>query len=381
MQPPRRRLPTALVRGGLVLAAGWTAALNTAAVAGGSFATAGSAAAVATSAALLVPRVPWWAPPAVAAAAAGWFGWPFLFLLVIAVVDLAGRRRVAWAVGLGVAALALSAVVGGPATLWVPQQFGSPLVLVLGIVVGLWSGSRRRLITALEQQVTQRDVERGLREEQARASERARIAAEMHDVLAHRLSLIALHTGVLEATSNSLPPKVAERAALLRTASTEALDDLRSVLTVLREPDPTEVEPPTTGDLDELVAAARAAGQEVRLVVTGEAALVPAAHRLAVHRVVREGLTNVRKHAGGATSAVEVTYGPPLTTATVRSPLRSGSASPAADPGFGIVGLRERVHAVGGTLDVGARHGEWVLGLHLPTPEHRSAPGTGAVVR
>ncbi len=251
------------MRGGLVLAAGWTAVVNTAAVSGGSFATVGSAAAVATTAALLVPGAPWWAPPVVAAAAAGWFGWPFLFLLVIAVVDLAARRRVAWAVVLGVAALTLSALVGGSATLWVPQQFGSPLFLLLGVVVGLWSGSRRRLITALEEQVAQRDVERGLREEQARASERARIAAEMHDVLAHRLSLIALHTGVLEATSDSLPPKVAERAALLRTASTEALDDLRSVLTVLREPDPTDVEPPTTGDLDELVGAARAAGQEV----------------------------------------------------------------------------------------------------------------------
>lgn len=361
------------MRGGLVLAAGWTAVVNTAAVSGGSFATVGSAAAVATTAALLVPGAPWWAPPVVAAAAAGWFGWPFLFLLVIAVVDLAARRRVAWAVVLGMAALTLSALVGGSATLWVPQQFGSPLFLLLGVVVGLWSGSRRRLITALEEQVAQRDVERGLREEQARASERARIAAEMHDVLAHRLSLIALHTGVLEATSDSLPPKVAERAALLRTASTEALDDLRSVLTVLREPDPTDVEPPTTGDLDELVGAARLAGQEVRLVVTGEAALVPAAHRLAVHRVVREGLTNVRKHAGGAAGVVEVTYGPPLTTATVRSPLGTGPGSAATDPGYGIIGLRERVHAVGGTLEVGARDGEWVLGVTLPTPADRGA--------
>ncbi|GIL36281.1 hypothetical protein PDTK01_23560 [Phycicoccus sp. DTK01] len=369
------------MRGGLVLVAGWTALINTAAVSGGSFATAGSAAAVATTAALLVPGVPWWAPPVVAAAAAGWFGWPFLFLLVIAVVDLASRRRVAWAVALGVAALTLSALVGGPATLWVPQQFGSPLFLVLGVVVGLWSGSRRRLITALEEQVAQRDVERSLREEQARASERARIAAEMHDVLAHRLSLIALHTGVLEATSDSLPPKVAERAALLRTASTEALDDLRSVLTVLREPDPTDIQPPTTGDLDELVGAARAAGQEVRLVVTGEAALVPAAHRLAVHRVVREGLTNVRKHADGAAGVVEVTYGPPLTSATVRSPLSAGSGSGATDPGYGIVGLRERVHAVGGTLEVGAHDREWVLGVTLPTPVHRSAAPAGEPTR
>lgn len=354
--------------------AGWAAVVNTAAVSAGSFTTTGTAAAVTTTAALLVPRAPWWAAPVVAAAAAGWFGWPFLFLLVIAVVDLSARRRTAWAIGLCAGALALSALVGGAASLWVPQQFGSSLFLLLGVVVGLWTGSRRRLISALEEQVTLRDVERGLREEQARASERSRIAAEMHDLLAHRLSLIALHTGVLEATSDTLPPKVAERAGLLRTASTEALDDLRSVLTVLREPDRTDVEPPTTGALDELVGTARAAGQHVDLRVEGDAALVPAAHRLAVHRVVREGLTNVRKHAGGAPGRVEVTYGPPVTRASVRSPLVAGDGAVAADPGYGIVGLRERVHAVGGTLEVGPHDGEWVLAVAVPTPGHRRLP-------
>ncbi len=200
----------------------------------------------------------------------------------------AARRRVAWAVVLGMAALTLSALVGGSATLWVPQQFGSPSSscscrrrAVVGQPApahhrprGAGRPARRRARPA-------RGAGPGLRARphRRRDARRARPPAEPHRA-AHRCAGSDLGLAAAQG-------RRAGRPAAHRVDGGARRPPL--VLTVLREPDPTDVEPPTTGDLDELVGAARAAGQEVRLVVTGEAALVPAAHRLAVHRVVREG--------------------------------------------------------------------------------------------
>jgi signal transduction histidine kinase len=189
-----------------------------------------AAAAVLCGLVLLTRRPPWFVAAALTTAAAAAWGWPLLFLFMLALFDLALQRRALIAVGCAGTALLANVFTDPVNSLWEPQQYGSTLFLLLAVVGGLWMGSRRRLTEALRAQVEYLRTERELRQQAARAAERSRIAAEMHDVLAHRLSLIALHTGVLTTKVDTLPAQVADRLMLLRTTSTEALTDLRDVL-------------------------------------------------------------------------------------------------------------------------------------------------------
>ncbi|MER7415096.1 MULTISPECIES: sensor histidine kinase [Streptomyces] len=366
-------------RWGLVLLLTAGAIQNGAATADGSYVTMAAAVAVLCGAVLLVRRLPWFLAPALATAATGVWGWPMLPLLLVALFDLAARRRAAVAAGCGIAVLAANTVAPTAVSLWRPQQYGAGLFLLLAIVGGLWMGNRRRLVKALGSEIEHLRVERELREEAARTAERARIAAEMHDVLAHRLSLIALHTGVLATRTDTLPAPVTERLALLRTASTEALTDLRDILGALHAPgtDAAAGAPPAPvlRDVRELVEQARAAGQQVDLHTRGHAEQAPAAHRLALYRLVQEGLTNARKHASGAPVTVRVDHGPPATVVEVTN-LPGAPAAHAAPSGYGLVGLRERVRALGGHLSAGPHGvGSWRLAARIPHPAHPEQNG------
>ncbi|WDV52427.1 histidine kinase [Streptomyces coeruleorubidus] len=355
------------------------AVLNSASTAGGRYVTPVTVTAVLCGLALLVRRLPWYAAALPATAATGLWGWPLLPLLLVVLFDLAARRRARIAVGCAAVALGANLLIPPAVSLWTPQQYGSTLFVLLALVGGLWVGNRRRLLTALGDQVEHLRIERELREEAARAAERSRIAAEMHDVLAHRLSLIALHTGVLATRSEQLPAPVVERLALLRTASTEALADLRDVLGALRDPgcEPTEAAPvPVLRDVDALVEQARAAGQQAELRVEGRPEQAPAAHRLAVYRLVQEALTNARKHAGGAPVRIQLCYRPPATTVEVTNAPGSPAAHAVAS-GFGLVGLRERVTALGGQLHAGpGGAGSWRLAARIPHPAALVQNGT-----
>ncbi|MCJ0872598.1 sensor histidine kinase [Streptomyces sp. AP-93] len=318
---------------------------------------------------------------AVAVAAAG--GWGLVLPLLVALFHLSARGRVKEAAGAVVAALALNTVVEPVLNLWAPRAYGPSLLLLLAVALGLWAGGRRRLVESLATQVEQLRTERELREQAARLAERATIAAEMHDVLAHRLSLIALHAGVLATRKVSLPARVAERLDLLRTTSTDALADLRDVLGALRDPDADVVgapPAPALREVDELIEQARHAGQSIEVTVTGRAGRVAAAHRLAVYRLVQEALTNARKHAPGTAVSVRVNYGPPATIVEVINPAATRPAT-VTPSGFGLIGLRERVEALGGHLNAGpSGGGAWRLAARIPhTPTdtirtHRTAP-------
>ncbi|WP_244305190.1 sensor histidine kinase [Kitasatospora cheerisanensis] len=327
------------------------------------------------AAVLTVPQLRLSAAPLLVSAATACWGWLLDLLLAVVLFDLAVARRTRTAVLC--AALALAGNLAGvrAASVWVGQRWVSTLtVLLFGLVVGLWQGNRRRLVHTLAGQVEQLRVEARLREDAARAAERTRIAAEMHDVLAHRLSLIALHAGVLATRGGGLPGPVADRLALLRTASVEALTDLREVLGALHDPGAAPAGAPAVRDLRALVEDAREAGQQVELTVTGRAPDAPTTHRLAAYRIVQEALTNARKHAAGAPVEVRVDYRPPTTLVHVANP--AGAAGPAAvDSGYGLVGLRERVTALGGHLDAGpAGTGSWRLSARLPHPAPKDGP-------
>lgn len=313
---------------------------------------------------------------AVTVAAAGLWG-PVLPLLV-ALFHLASRGRTWLAVtGAGIA-LITNALVQPALSLLATRSYGPALLLALAVVLGLWAGGRRRLVEALAGQVEHLRIERELREQAARAAERSAIAAEMHDVLAHRLSLIALHTGVLATRKDPLPAQVTERLTLLRTASTDALTDLRDVLGALRStpthpssPAAADRPVPVLRDVEDVIEQARAAGQPIETAIEGTPEQAPAAHRLAVLRLVQEALTNARKHAPDAPVRIRIDYGPPATLIEVTNPPGTPGTpgAPAVPSGFGLVGLRERVEALGGHLNAGpGGAGTWRLAARIPHP-------------
>jgi len=251
----------------------------------------------------------------------------------------------------------------------------SVVFLVIVMLWGMVVRARRQLVVSLRDRAERAESEQLLRVTQARALERTRIAREMHDVLAHRISLLSLHAGALEIHPDAAPAEVAGAAGVIRASAHQALQDLREVIGVLREPsdDPAPERPqPTLGELPALVDESRAAGTRVTLDVrVTDPAAVPAGTGRTAYRIVQEGLTNARKHAPGAAVRVEVTgaTGAGLTLdVRNRWPIAGG---PAALPGTGtgLVGLAERASLAGGTLTHGRTpDGDFALTAWLPWP-------------
>ncbi len=250
---------------------------------------------------------------------------------------------------------------------------------VLGAVpifIGLYIGGRRQLLEVLQDRAQQAEREYASDIDGARMAERTRIAREMHDALAHRLSLVSLHAGVLEYRSDLSPGDVRATASVVRENAHLAARDLRDVLGVLRESDGTDTTdttrpPPSMLDaLGLLVQDSRRAGSPTVLTIGDSVASVmetlPAPTRLHVQRVVQEALTNARKHAPGKPTEVHLggAAGDRLWV-TVTNPL-PGSHPGSMQSGFGLTGLRERARIAGGELVAGQRGGSFVLQAWFP---------------
>jgi signal transduction histidine kinase len=205
----------------------------------------------------------------------------------------------------------------------------------------------------------------------ARADERARIAREMHDVLAHRLSLVATAAGALEYRPDSSPERLAAAAGVVRDGVHQALDELRDVIGVLRAEDAIAgaVPPqPTGADLPRLVEESWSAGADVTVAIDADLADLPDSIGRAAYRVVQEGLTNARRHAPGAPVDLRVVGRPgERLVIDVRNPLTTGGG-PSFGSGTGLIGLAERVELAGGDMDVHREDGEFLLRVSLPWP-------------
>jgi signal transduction histidine kinase len=250
-----------------------------------------------------------------------------------------------------------------------PLQWGVLLTaLILTIYAwGIVIRARRQLIWSLRQRADSAA-------EEAKRLERERIAREMHDVLAHRISMLSLHAGALEFRPDAPAPDIARAAGAIRSNAHLALQDLRAVIGVLRHSRPGEDDTvpdrpqPTLADLPTLVEECRQAGMDVRLELrAGDAPEGPGRN---LYRIVQEALTNARKHATGAPVAVVVAgeAGEGL-SAEVRNPLRS--RHPPRIPGAkaGLIGLTERAELAGGRLEHGPTpEGEFVVRAWLPWP-------------
>ena len=245
------------------------------------------------------------------------------------------------------------------------------LVMTVAIGWGLFARTRRELVASLQERARRLESEQLLRVEQARDAERRRIAREMHDVLAHRLSLLSLHAGALEFRRDASPEEVAEAAGVIRASGQAALEELRAVIGVLREEDGRpgpEAPQPTLAQIPALLEESRAAGMDVRWEERAATDVVPSAVGRTAFRVLQEALTNARKHARGAPVTVSLDPGPPLVLEVV-----SGRASELLDDerlpgaGLGLVGLAERVALAGGSLEHGEDPaGRFVVRATLP---------------
>lgn len=271
------------------------------------------------------------------------------------------------------------AIVAG---LVVPWAFATPLLVSVGdrywtdaaacvllsaVVVGwgLFVRARRELVRSLREQ-----ADRAAQE--ARAAERRRIAREMHDVLAHRLSLLSVHAGALEFHPDAPAEEVAAAAGVIRESARTALDELRDVIGVLREdgtPSPTQSPQPTLDDLAELLEESRAAGMRLTAHIELRDAAPPAAVGRTAYRIAQEGLTNARKHAPAAAVTLTVSDTGDALRIEVRSlaPVAVGAATRQPGTGTGLVGLAERVSLAGGTLEHGVDpDGAFVVRASLP---------------
>ena len=240
-------------------------------------------------------------------------------------------------------------------------------VLVTGVVFGwgLFVRARRELVRSLRAQGDRAADE-------ARAAERRRIAREMHDVLAHRLSLLSVHAGALEFHPDAPAEEVAEAAGVIRQSTKTALEELRSVIGVLREDGSeslTQPPQPTLADLAGLVEESRAAGMRITARIELGDAAPPATVGRTAYRIAQEGLTNARKHAPGAAVTLTVRAPDGDLQVEVRSlaPVAVAAAAPPPGAGTGLIGLAERVSLAGGTLEHGVDpDGAFVLRASLP---------------
>jgi signal transduction histidine kinase len=254
-------------------------------------------------------------------------------------------RRTAFA-----AVAVLTAIV---ARVWEP----SAMVITVGVLrtmvgplLALYFGARHAMVQALTERAERAERERYLLAEQARADERVRLAGEMHDVVTHRVSLMVLQAGALGITATD---EATRRAAEeLRAAGGQALDELRDLVGILRttpDGDPT----PTISGLPALIAESTAVGTPAELVQDGDPALASPVVARTAYRIVREALTNVRKHAPGAQVLVRVSYDESQVRLSVRNAQvasRPGSDLAATGSGLGLASLRQRIELVHGTL-------------------------------
>ncbi len=294
----------------------------------------------------------------------------------LALMSLATRRRWREIIPVSILSIAAGFVLAAlDPTVTDGWEFTLPLVIaVVAVTVGwgLFIGSRRELLAALRERAVDAETQQVLRVSQAQSAERARIAREMHDVLAHRISMVAMHAGALAYRSDLPVDDVRRTSSLIQENAHQALVDLRVVLGILRD-DSGDVGPelpqPSVADLRALVSEARSTGMnlEYECAISPDS-LADRSGRTA-YRIVQEGLTNARKHAPDTAVAVRL-KGEPTTGlhVIVSNPLRIGThAQVSPRSGLGLIGLAERVELAGGRL----RHqlgddNEFVLEAWLP---------------
>lgn len=281
---------------------------------------------------------------------------PIFGSIVIAMFNAVayGRRLVAWTVGYGCVAV-LSIVMGATrddgSFTWVGA---GAVVAWVSLVMGLGELARAR-----RERAAQAEEARAEQDKRQASEERLRIAREVHDVLAHHVSLINVQSGVALHLIDSNPEQVREALTAIKSSSKEVLVELRNILGVLRDVDGNAPRHPVASlaDLDRLLERMRTAGLPVTAVVEGEERPVPKGVDAAALRIVQESLTNTYRHAGPTTATVTLSYLPDSLRVQVDDDGRGDTGGASVGTGSGLAGMRQRVTALSGEFSAGPRPG------------------------
>ena len=273
----------------------------------------------------------------------------------VAAYEVGARRLVSLVIaGVGfVAGFVVFGVTGNPRSfaITVPSLF-----FVAAWLIGDYLRTRRAYVAQLEERAARLERERDQDRRLAADEERTRIARELHDVVAHDVSVIAIQAGAARAVQLSKPDAAAKALGLIETTARETLIELNRLLGVLRSSNgatPDRSPQPGIGQLAGLVEELRAAGLEVDARVDGEAQPLPPALDLSAYRILQEATTNVLKHARARRVDIRIHYSPTMLALDVRDDGASGGVDPASSSGHGLIGMRERVALFGGQLRAG----------------------------
>jgi signal transduction histidine kinase len=249
------------------------------------------------------------------------------------------------------------------------------LAVALAVLIFLGGAAKVRTEHMVEMMKVRAEQARAKEEQERRqaSEERLRIARELHDVLGHHLSLINVQAGVGLHLMDNRPEQAREALTAIKTASAEALREVRAVLNVMRAEDEAAPRQPAVG-LSRLADLTADAGLPVTTTVTGPERVLPPEVDRAAYRIVQEALTNVRKHAPAeAKAAIAVNYLPTALHLSIRNespPVEAPPSSPAGGEGVGIAGMRERAQSLGGSLEAGPVDGGFLVSVLLPTPDN-----------
>lgn len=269
-----------------------------------------------------------------------------------AAFELAGRRSFVFGLTLPALLIGSVFVVNAAAPMNGDDPgAGSFLVLILVTASMTFGALYRGRRTAVSERDASIDAHAATLREQSLIEERTRIARELHDVVAHHISSIAIQAETARFTTPGLPELGAERFAAIGDSARSALDEMRRLLGVMRAPltAPELAPQPGLDQIDQLVDQTRALGTDVRFTVSGTVAALPEDVELVVYRIAQEALTNARRHAPGAAVDLTLDYGDDALTLTVRDH-GPGIGDTADLDGFGLIGMNERATAVGGTV-------------------------------
>lgn len=287
--------------------------------------------------------------------------WPAIGAIVVAAYSVGayGRSRLQAAAVLAVTATVIALAFGQLPP--IPAFLAPYLILGLPWLAGTAIGDRQQRVELLQERATRLEQEQPRAAAAARAAERERIARELHDVIAHSVSVMVVQAGAARQVLPSAPAAANEALLAVEATGRAAMSELRSLLGVLQRPSEVDLAPqPSMGELAALLQRVAEAGLPVSLRVLGRQQPLPPGLDLAAYRIVQEALTNALKYSGLAATEVRLEYRPDALKIEV---LDEGVGRPAGllraseSQGRGITGMRERVAVYGGTLEVGPRLG------------------------
>ncbi len=296
---------------------------------------------------------------------------PFV-ALVVAYYSL-GANADRWTSTLNVAGTLLVSTVGGVITVAVGEEkMGNTLPILVWTfaawVIGRIIRSWRSRATDLEQANQLLEEQREVQAQAAAAVERGRIARELHDVIAHNISMIVVQAGAAARVLEGDQPQVTTALEAIETTGRQTVDEMRTLLGVLRRSDDGLALAPQPGldNLEALVRQARDAGMDVELTIEGPPVALPAGIDLSAYRIVQEALTNSLKHADGAHARVIVRYDSAAVEIEIHDDGKTTAGGNGGEGGHGLVGMRERVALWGGALTAGRGQTGWTVYARLP---------------